>query len=402
MTEMKIDNDTVIDDIESVLARIQSMSGTYVSDRETVKRFVTTEKNTRFYLDNNLNSYMQMQPDCIYAWIDTGFTDYYGNPILISLLQGADGYSGHVVGTIRFLADNAKRYFRLNSSLVSKKIDTFMKKYNAKADERKIKHILNEQSFLLESVHQFEETSVFAAKLAALGLEFEEQDEEPLFETEIELKMEKEPAFTEKEEEITIGLLLEQMESMQFHMDELLRELEKVSSESKTKIEELQKKNDEYKRAIVQMREYTGCTEENNADTQIDPARMLGHDLLGAHGRILVIGGQDLGSNVMHGIAKTMGFEKNDLDFVEYDKAKDFTERIRRDGRYIAIIYGACPHKTTAGAGYSSILEKFRQTEGMPYTTDARSKSGQLKVTKESFRSALFDVCQNLRMQYAS
>ena len=31
----------------------------------------------------------------------------------------------------------------------------------------------------------------------------------------------------------------------------------------------------------------------------------------------------------------------------------------------------------------------------------ARSKSGKLKVTKESFREALWDICENLRLGYA-
>ena len=101
---------------------------------------------------------------------------------------------------------------------------------------------------------------------------------------------------------------------------------------------------------------------------------------------------------MIYGIAKTMGFEKRDFELIDYDKAKSYTERIRKDGKYSAVIFGACPHKTTAGAGYSSAVEKFKQIEGMPFTTDARSKSGRLKVTKESFRNALTDVFENLKM----
>ena len=50
MTEMIIDSGIVIDDVESVLARIRNLSGKNVSDFETVKRFITDEKNTRFQL----------------------------------------------------------------------------------------------------------------------------------------------------------------------------------------------------------------------------------------------------------------------------------------------------------------------------------------------------------------
>ena len=99
----------------------------------------------------------------------------------------------------------------------------------------------------------------------------------------------------------------------------------------------------------------------------------------------------------MQGIAKTYGFAKNDFEFVDYDKAKGYTDRIKREGQYSAIIIGACPHKTVGTRGYSSTVEMLKQSEGMPYTADARSKSGTLKVTKESFREALKGVCANLR-----
>ena len=194
-------------------------------------------------------------------------------------------------------------------------------------------------------------------------------------------------------ERSAINVLMEMMRNMQAHIDKL----EKECNEKDAQIEALQKENGEYKRAINLMRDFTD-DEESQQDEISD---MSGHDLLGSHGKILVIGGQELGVNVMNGIAKTMGFEKNDFEYVDYDKAKDFTERIRKSGKYSAVIFGACPHKTTAGAGYSSVIEKFKQIEGMPFATEARSKSGKLKVTKESFRTALSDVCENLKPVYA-
>ncbi len=194
-------------------------------------------------------------------------------------------------------------------------------------------------------------------------------------------------------EKSAIKALMEMMRNMQAHVDKL----ENACNEKDARIEALQKENDEYKRAINLMRDFT----DNEEPQQEEISDMSGHDLLGSHGKILVIGGQELGVNVMNGIAKTMGFEKNDFEYVDYDKAKDFTERIRKSGKYSAVIFGACPHKTTAGAGYSSVIEKFKQIEGMPFATEARSKSGKLKVTKESFRTALSDVCENLKPVYA-
>ncbi len=43
----------------------------------------------------------------------------------------------------------------------------------------------------------------------------------------------------------------------------------------------------------------------------------------------------------------------------------------------------------------------MKNEPGMSYAADARSKSGKLKVTKESFRSALELICQDMRLAYA-
>ncbi len=80
MTEMIIDNGIIVDDAESVLFGLRELCGKEVSDLGVVKRFINQETNTKFYFDNNLNSFMQQQNNCVYLWLDTGFTDYYGNP----------------------------------------------------------------------------------------------------------------------------------------------------------------------------------------------------------------------------------------------------------------------------------------------------------------------------------
>lgn len=399
MTNMTIENGMVIDDVESVIYGLRELSGKMVSDLEVVRRFIIQEKNTIFYLDSNLNSFMQCQNKCIYAWLDTGFTNCYGEPIMISLLQGMGGFCGHVVGTVRMLADNVKRYYRLSYSTVSSKIETIKKKYESKAGERKVKHVLDERQYLLDSINSNDEYTELGVALGSLNLKLddtEEVDDIPAKEEDA-----REINLSEVQEENTIGLLLEKMEDMQAYVDDLLRELDKVSVESKEKIEKLQQKNIEYKRVILQMRDFSGGTDCKEKKERINVEELDGHALLGGHDRILVVGGQELGINIMSGIAKSMGFEKKDLVFVDYDKAKEYMDRVRGDGKYSAVIFGSCPHKTTGNAGYSSAVEKFRQIEGMPLTIDARNKSGRLKVTKESFRSALSEVCASMRLNYA-
>ena len=398
MTEMIIENGIVIDDVESVLCGIRELCGQKITDLEVVKKFINHEKNTKFYLDNNLNSYMQQEPSCIYIWLDTGYQDSHGNPILISVLKGFDGFIGHVVGTVYTLAENVRSFFRLNRNMVEKKVTAFRKKYASKSDSRDTKHIADENAYFLNCCSDNGEISSLGMKLLELGYELPNPVEEIIEEIE-ETAEEPSSDFSVVEEEITIGLLLEKMDGMQAYMDELVEMIETMSSENQAQIQELQEKNDEYKRVILQMRNFV--QQENEIVESKETESMPGHDLIGNHSKILVIGGEELGINVMQGIAKGYGFDKRDFEFVTYDKAKGFTDRIRRDGKYCAVIFGACPHKTSGNNGYTSTLEKLRQTEGMPFTADARSKSGKLKVTKESFRDALCGVCDNLRMAYA-
>lgn len=396
MTEMIIEKGIVIDDVESVLCGIRELSARKIEDIETIKKFILNEKNTKFYLDNKLNSYMQPDQGCIYIWLDTGYTDYKGNPILISLLKGWEGFVGHVVGTIHTLAENVRLFFRLNRNMVSGKMAAFRNKYDSKIDTREIKHIEDEQEYLMKACNSSDGENIFAQKFAELGIDMSCFADE--VQTEIEpVEVVQEEAISKFEEEITIALLLEKMEGMQAYMDELLQLVENVSNESSAQIAELQKKNEEYKRVIVQMRTFS----QQEVEEEKAPEEMTGHDLLGDHSKILVIGGQELGVNIMQGIAKMYGFDKKDFEFVDYDKAKDFTGRIRKDGKYRAVIFGACPHKTAGLAGYSSTFEKMKNESGMPYAADARSKSGKLKVTKESFRSALELICQDMRLAYA-
>ena len=180
---------------------------------------------------------------------------------------------------------------------------------------------------------------------------------------------------------------------MMTYMDELLSIIEKQPDADQFSLNELAQKGKVYKRIIVQIR--SGMQLTNFSENEVDDT--TGHKLLGEHGKILVIGGQEIGINVMQGIAKDFGFNKRDFEFVDYDKAKDYANRVCRNGKFKAVILGECPHKISGGGSYSSAVEMFKNEEGMPFAVDARSKSGKLKMTKVSFREALGSVVENLR-----
>ena len=394
MTEMIVADGIIIDDAESVLQSIRNLCGIQVSDLEVVKKFINSEKNTKFYLDKNLNSQTNYNKDSVYLWLDTGFRDQRGGPVQISLLHSSKGFIGHVVGAISFLMRSAKDFFKIRQNIADQKLEAFRKKYNSKANERNVTHITDERTYLMKECVLEEGSTELAKKIQALAVEFDREEEKE--DIVIVEDISKTEQLTEAEEEITIGLLLEKMEGMQSYVNELLRMLETVNQESQEKIQELRKKNTEYERVILQMRGFLE-QEKMYQNKNYGEDEAICHNLLGNHNKILVIGGKNLGVNVMQGIAKDVGFEKQDFEFVDYDKAKSFTERIRTEGKYRAIIIGACPHKTRNSGAYSSPVEMFKRTEGMPYTADARSKTGKLKVTKQSFREALMDVYTYLR-----
>jgi len=399
MSELVIEKGIIIDDEYCVLNELRKLSGKFIDNLEIVKRFIISEDNTKFYFDNRMNSSTVANSSDIYLWLDTGFTDYYGKPIFISLLHEFGGYVGHITGTLSTLTKSAKGYFKQNRASIDRNIQNFINKYSVKSTERKVAHITDIQEYILEACNRIDEESDFSRKLSALSISYEDESEEILAAEENESEEESRYGFSKKEEEITIGLLLEKMDSMEKYVEELLSVIEHMEEKDQEEIAELRAKNEEYRRAMIEMRSF--IQDEKNTASGKDESEYGGHSILGNHKKILVIGGEELGVNIMQGIAKTYGFEKKDLEFVEYDKAKDFTDRIRRDGRYSGIIIGSIPHSTSSNEGHSSPVERFKNVIGMPLTIDARSKSGKLKVTKESFRLALCEICQNLKMEYA-
>lgn len=48
---------------------------------------------------------MQPDRDTVSLWLDSGFTDYYGNPIMISLLNSYGEYCGHYFGSFQTLSN---------------------------------------------------------------------------------------------------------------------------------------------------------------------------------------------------------------------------------------------------------------------------------------------------------
>ena len=105
--------------------------------------------------------------------------------------------------------------------------------------------------------------------------------------------------------------------------------------------------------------------------------------------KLLVIGASQVSVDRLSGIAKHYGFDKRNVEFwVDYDKLTSKLASLQYNSAYSGIIVGPTPHKAAGNDGHSSPLARLKQ-EGYPYTVEARSKSGELKITVDTFRSAL-------------
>ena len=399
MREFSIEKGIVIDDIDKVVRGIGKISGKQIPDAETIRKFIMNEKNTRFYLDNKCNCRMQPEGDTKYLWLDSGFTDPQGNPVMISLLKESGEYIGHYIGTMNNLADKIREHYPRNIRDINKNLETFKKKYLNKAASREYIHIDDEQAYLLGLCNGKDSNTLMADLLRDIVIISEPEEEvtaKAAGETAEEVMEEAGYGMSLEEKEITVGLLLDAIDGMQSYIDELLAEIEKFNSEDRVRMQELEAKNEEYKKALVQMRSFMETEAGETEEKEI--TGFGGHELLGRNGKILVLGATALDMNTMNGIAKLYGFQKKDFEYeTDYSKIKNFTGRMSNGERYSAVILGACPHKVAGLGDWSSLIEKCRRSEEMPWAIDARSRSGELKVTKESFKLALMGICEELK-----
>lgn len=189
----------------------------------------------------------------------------------------------------------------------------------------------------------------------------------------------------------------------------LLAELEQENAALIQKIHALQdemaellKKNQSYEQLLEEKRAVIQQITAN--DTKIDSINKslqcgsdTGHDLLEGRKKILVIGQAEVSTDKLLGISKGYGYEKSDFVFWDdYTKIKSYAERM--DGgslSFMGIIAGPMPHKVSGLGDHCSLIEKMKQP-GYPHMEEARSESGELKLTKHSFRKALEKMTQHL------
>ncbi len=115
-----------------------------------------------------------------------------------------------------------------------------------------------------------------------------------------------------------------------------------------------------------------------------------------AYGDILVFGNLATKKEALKSIANDMGYNRSRFRFVEYNEVTNFPFRsICQSTTCAAIMCGPVPHKATDMGDNASILEALRhQEDGWPPLAELRESNGtgELKVTKTTFRTALAEL----------
>ena len=112
-----------------------------------------------------------------------------------------------------------------------------------------------------------------------------------------------------------------------------------------------------------------------------------------AHGKIIIVGRQNVKEVDIHGIAKCLGISKSRIDFIEFEQVKRYPfHYLEYSSKVGAVLFGAVPHSAVGMDDYSSIISSLEEKHrlGIVHARIMRLKSGKvLKLTKSNIRDAL-------------
>ena len=410
MCIMQIEEGIIIDAVENVVEAIEELNGMRIDDYEVIKKFILEENATKFYIDEKLNSYMEPHSSAIYVWLDTGFVDKSGNPILVALQKGYDGYVGHITDTSKNMINRLKNRHSRNSRHIRNNAGRFLNKYNNKLDSRKVRHITDIKQYIASCDEEEILNVHWAVQLHEISKELLSDDtvsEEDLIENQSDVAEDKKETEIAAEDEklekmqrdITVGMLMDHISELNKEIDRLVEIIDECKKD-KEYIEELRDRENELKQAFVNIRLFNEeqKSEMDARDAEKYDNKKLGHNLLNGRKKILVLGDSQVSEKDMLGIATNVyGFAKKDIEFyTDYEKITNAAGRFQQAERYAAVILGAMPHKVSKLGCWNSIASKFA-TEGFgPITVEAHNNSGWLVINKESYRKALDEIVEKL------
>lgn len=112
--------------------------------------------------------------------------------------------------------------------------------------------------------------------------------------------------------------------------------------------------------------------------------------------KVLIIGALSIGKDKVYGIAKKIGFTKDQIEIIhDFNVIKAYEiQKLRYNQNYCGIITGPVPHSSKSSANESSLITQIENNDGYPYHLRAMAGE-QLKLTKKSIEESLKEIHDN-------
>lgn len=153
MMDMNIEETMIIDDVECVKTEMEAIIGKKISNLDIAKKYICTERNTKFYIDSQMRSNMEPNAATRYVWLDTGYRDQNNHAVFLSLCHRGHEYRGHYVGTARTLTSGMKKVSPNYKNDIETNYARFVEKYKRKSAERVCECIGDENRYLLSKIN---------------------------------------------------------------------------------------------------------------------------------------------------------------------------------------------------------------------------------------------------------
>ena len=107
-------------------------------------------------------------------------------------------------------------------------------------------------------------------------------------------------------------------------------------------------------------------------------------------GKIVVIGGSEVKENILLGIIKSLGIDKDRFEFhLDYNETQKYDyKKLRYKPNYRVVMFGPTPHSSTGKHYSSSVIAEMKNHQGYP-RVEVLSANNANKITKSNFRQTL-------------
>jgi hypothetical protein len=111
------------------------------------------------------------------------------------------------------------------------------------------------------------------------------------------------------------------------------------------------------------------------------------------NGVIVVLGGSRVSENVLTGIGRSCGLDKDRFEFcLDYDEIESYPfKKLQYNAKYRVVLVGPVPHSSSGKGDFSSTIVRMEETPGYPRVVRLCSND-ELKITKTNFRNVLTDL----------